>query len=298
MLSSRKREIVAGYVFLLPWIIGFCIFNAGPLIASFIFSFCHYDIIHPLEFSGLRNYQILFLEDPVFWKSLNVTIQYVLLTVAPSLVLALAIALLLNRMTKGRNIFTTLFYLPAVLSGVAISIVWGWVFQPEFGIINDFLYKFHIKGPNWLSSEQWVIPSLVIVNVWWRTGMPMIIFLAGLQNIPSQLYEAAEVDGANIFQKFWRITIPMLTPIIFYNLIITIILTFQLFAPVYILTRGGPSYSSLVYVLYLYFSGWEWLKFGYASALAWVLFIIILAFTLALFKSSPFWVFYQGVKGK
>lgn len=290
-----RRETIGGYLFILPWILGLMIFILGPIIASFVLSFCKYDIVNPPNFVGLANYKKIFAEDPLFYQSLKVTSIYTFVAVPLGLVVSFIVAILLNQKIRGLAIFRTIYYAPAVVSGVAVSLLWVWIFNPEFGVFNSFLSKFGIQGPTWLASTKWALPALIIMSLW-AVGAPMLIYLAGLQGIPSVLYEAAEIDGANFWFKFWRITIPMMTPVIFFNLVMGIIGSFQIFTQGYIMTQGGPRYATLFYVLYLYNNAFLWFKMGYASALAWVLFIIIFASTLLVLKSSSAWVYYEGMK--
>jgi multiple sugar transport system permease protein len=294
-LSKLKRqEMFIGYLCLLPWLLGFIVVTAGPIIASFILSLLKYDMAHPAVFIGLQNYKTMFFEDPLFWKSLKATSYYTLLVVPLSVIGSLLIALLMNQNLRFMNLFRTIFYLPSVLSGVAVALLWSWVFNRDFGVLNYLLDRFFgILGPNWLGTEEWVIPALAIMALW-GVGGGMVIFLAGLQGIPTQLYEAAEIDGANSWQEFWKITIPLLTPTIFYQLIIGIIGTWQTFTQAYIMTQGGPNYASLFYVLYVYFNAFVWFKMGYACALAWILFMIILICTVLVFRSSSYWVYYEA----
>ena len=282
------------YLFISPWILGFLIFAAGPIISSFAFSFCDYDVVNPPKFVGFGNYIKLFTDDPLFWKSLGVTIYYTFFSVPLGIFLSLALALLLNQRVKGMTWFRTAYYTPAVVSGVAVALLWSQIFNPEFGILNWLLWEvFHIKGPGWTFSEEWVIPAFIIMSLW-RIGGGIVIYLAGLQGIPTQLYEAAETDGATGWTKLWRITLPLITPVLFFNLIMGIIGSFQVFTEAYVMTAGGPHNASLFYNLYLYLNAFRWFKMGYGSALAWILFIIILSLTLLALKSSEKWVYYEG----
>lgn len=290
----KRQEMFIGYLCLLPWLLGFIVLTAGPIIASFILSLFKYDMVHPAIFIGFQNYKTMLFEDPLFWKSLKATSYYTLLVVPLSVIGSLLIALLMNQNLRFINLFRTIFYLPSVLSGVAVALLWSWVFNKDFGVLNYLLDRlFGIIGPNWLGTEEWVIPALAIMALW-GVGGGMVIFLAGLQGIPTQLYEAAEIDGANSWQEFWKITIPLLTPTIFYQLIIGIIGTWQTFTQAYVMTQGGPNYASLLYVLYVYLNAFVWFKMGYACALAWVLFMIILICTILVFKSSSYWVYYEA----
>ncbi|NPV81570.1 MAG: sugar ABC transporter permease [Firmicutes bacterium] len=281
------------YLFISPWILGFFVFSAGPILASLVLSFTEYNIASPPRFVGLENISRL-LHDPLFWQALKVTSLYSLFSVPLGIIVSLIVALLLNQKVYGLALFRTIYYSPSVVSGVAVSLLWMWIFNPEFGILNYILHKlFHIQGPMWLMSEQWVIPALVLMSLW-GVGGSIVIYLAGLQGIPTQLYEAAEIDGANSWYKFRSITLPLMSPVIFFNLIMGIIGSFQVFTQAYVMTGGGPHYASLFYVLYLYQHAFQYFRMGYASALAWVLFLIILILTLAIFRSSSLWVYYEA----
>jgi multiple sugar transport system permease protein len=282
------------YLFISPWIVGFLVFTAGPMLASLFFSFTQYDIAHPPKWIGLDNYNTMVHTD-LFWKSLGVTTYYSLVSVPLGIVISLAIALLLNQRVRGMAFFRTIFYTPAVVSGVAVSLLWLWMFDAQFGLINWGLSFLGIQGPQWLLDENSVIPALIIMSLW-GIGGGIVIYLAGLQGIPTELYEAAAIDGANGWRKFRNITLPMMSGVIFFNLIIGIINSFQIFTQAYIMTGGGPHYASLFYVLYLYQNAFQYFNMGYASALAWVLFLIVLGITLAVFKSSGRWVYYEGVR--
>jgi len=285
--------MIAGYVFLLPWIIGFVGFTAGPIIASAILSLYEYSVLKPPKFIGLTNYRYMFTDEPLFWKSLYVTAKYVGISVPLNLAGALLLAVLVNQKLKGITFFRSVYFLPSVLSGVAVAFVWSWILQPQFGVLNYFLDRlFGVQGPTWIGSETWVIPAFVLMQLW-TVGGGMVIFLAGLNAIPDQLYEAATIDGAGAWRRFWSITIPLLTPTIFFNLVMGVINSWQIFTSVFVLTGGGPNYASWVYLLHIYNEGWVRLRMGYASALAWFLFLIILICTLLVFKSSPMWVYYE-----
>lgn len=293
-LTMGQKEILAGYAFLLPWIFGFVFITGGPIIASLLMSFTQYEIVTAPQFVGLSNFQEMFGRDRLFWQSLRVTALYTLTAVPLTMVVALLLASLLNYKLRAMNFFRTAFYLPSILSGVAVAMLWTWVFNPDFGIINYLLGQIGIRGPMWLGSAQWVIPSFVIMNIWESVGGPMIIFLAGLQGIPTQLYEAAEIDGANAFTRFYRITLPMLSPTILFNLVMGVIGSWQVFTPAYVITQGGPNYASLFYVFYLYRHAFINFRMGYASAMAWFFFAVILVCTLAVLRSSSVWVYYEG----
>ncbi len=293
LMKMSTHEAIWGYVFLSPWILGMIFFIGGPIIASLILAFCRWDLITPPEFIGLDNF-IKIVGDPKFWKSLYNTFYYTIFAVPIGIVGSIIVALLMNQKWKSVRLLRTIYYLPSVTAGVASAIIWMWLFNPDFGLINYFMGKIGIKGPLWLASEEWSKPALIIMSLW-GVGGNMIIYLAGLQGISRQLYEAAEIDGASIWEKFWNITLPMLSPVIFFNLIMSIVWSFQIFTQVYVMTQGqgGPADSTLVLVLYIYQKAFKFHQMGYASALAWVLFVIILIATLIQFRFSK-WVYYEG----
>lgn len=291
-LSLQRREAIWFYILISPFLIGLLAFTAGPLLSSLYFSFTQYDIISPPQWVGLQNYVDLTLDD-LFWRSLGVTTVYVLLSVPLGLVFSLGLALLVNQRVPGLRFFRTAFYLPTVVSGVALATLWLWIFNADFGILNFIIFKLTgSKGPNWLGSQAWVLPALTLISLW-GIGGTMVIFLAGLQGIPTELYEAAELDGAVGWRKLLAITLPLLSPVIFFNFITSIIGAFQVFTTAQVMTGGGPNYASLMYVLYLYQIGFRDFRMGYASALAWVLFAIVLLLTIASFRSSASWVHYE-----
>ena len=232
------------------------------------------------------------IEDEFFWKSLKVTLLF-LFNVPLNLALGLFLAMLLNQKIRLIGFFRTLFYLPSVTAGVAVSLLWMWIFNPRFGVINVLLKNIGITGPAWLGSETWALPALIVMSVW-GVGGGMLIYLGALQGIPTTFYEAATLDGANALQKFRRITVPMITPVLLLNLIMGVIASFQVFTQAFIMTSGGPNYATLFYVLYLYQNAFQWFNMGYASALAWVLFLVILAFTFLILRTSSSWVYYEG----
>jgi multiple sugar transport system permease protein len=290
----KRRKALEGYLFASPWIAGFLLFTAGPMIASLALSFCKYDILTTLKWIGLENYRYLFSAQ-LFWTALYNTVYWVVFGVPLRLAMALLLALLMNRKLRGTPLFRTIFYVPSVVSGVALAMLWVWLFDPSVGLINTFLRMLGAANPPlWLGSEQWSKPALIIMSLW-GVGGTMVIFLAGLQDIPEQLYEAAEIDGAGAWHKFRTITIPLLTPSIFFNLIMGIINSFQVFTQAYVMTRGGPLYSTYFYVLYIYDEGFQYMHMGYASALAWILLLIILTLTLIQFYFSRRWVVYERI---
>jgi multiple sugar transport system permease protein len=282
---------VEGYLFLLPWLIGLVIFRLVSIVASAGLSLMSWDLLQPPHFVGLQNYQDLFA-DNLFWTSLFNTLYYVVGSVPLSLILALLAAFLLNRPLPGVGVLRTVYYLPSVTTGVAVALLWQWMFEPTYGVIDTILGWFHVPGPPWLGSTTWAMPALILMSTW-GIGSAMVIFLAGLKGVPQHLYEAAAIDGASGWHQFWNVTVPMLTPVIFFNLIIGIISSFQVFTQAYVMTNGGPANATLVYILYLYNQGFSWLHMGYASALAWILFIIVLGLTTFIFRRSA-WVYYEG----
>lgn len=292
-LSLQAKEAIAGYLFISPWLAGFLVFILGAMAASVVISLFETNLLNTTRFVGLDNYQAAF-RDRLFWKSLSVTSYYTLAVVPLQTVAALAMALLLNRNLRGQGLFRTIYYLPSMVSSVAIISVWWWMFNPELGLINGLLERLGVTpGPRWLLSEQWALPAIIIMTVW-GSGGSMLIFLGGLQGIPVELYEAAMLDGANAFRRFIHVTLPMLSPTIFFSLLTELIGSFQVFNASYLLTSGGPNNATLTYVLFLYRKTFEGLRFGYGAALAWILFAILMAFTLLLFKSSSLWVYYEA----
>jgi multiple sugar transport system permease protein len=292
-LSLRQIEAIWGYIFISPWLIGFILFTLGPMIASLILSLTDYNIISNPRWVGLDNYIKMLTSDPKFWHSLMVTITYAIFAVPLSLIFGFSLAYLLNLKVPALAFWRTAFYMPTVTLGVATALVWGFILNPRFGIFNWMLSLIGIKGPGWLASPHWALPALILMSLW-GVGGGMIIYLAGLQSIPTSMYESAQLDGANGWQQVRFITIPLMTPVIFFNLVIGIIGTFQYFTEAYVLTKGGPAESTLFYNLYLYNNAFSYLDMGYASALAWTLFVIVLGLTLLVFKSSAAWVYYEG----
>ncbi|HHY98227.1 MAG TPA: sugar ABC transporter permease [Firmicutes bacterium] len=286
------REHIDGWIFALPWLLGFAIWTLGPMIASLIFAFTDYDMVTPPRWIGMGNLREL-IRDPLIVHSLKVTTLYAVASVPLNICLGLILAMLLNSKIRGLRWYRTGYYLPSVLSGVAAALLWRWIFSPDFGLFNLVLSWFGIKGPAWLADERWALPALVIMSLW-GVGGGMIIYLAGLQGIPTELYEAAEVDGAGLLAKTFHVTIPMMSPVIFYQLVMGVIGSLQVFTQGYIITAGGPHNATLFYMLHLYRNAFEYFRMGYASVMAWVLFFYILILTLFVFKSSAAWVYYEG----
>jgi multiple sugar transport system permease protein len=288
-----RNEYIAFYLFASPWLAGLLLFTIGPMIASFLLSFTDYPVIVPPKWTGFNNYVTMFTDDELVWQALKVTLLYSLGAIPLTLGASFVVAILMNQQVRGIRGFRTIYYLPAVISGVPVALLWMWILNPEFGMMNNALRMLGIEGPKWLFSTTWVIPSFILMSLW-GIGAPMVIFLAGLQGIPAHLYEAAEIDGAGLWSKFWNVTIPMMSPVILFNVILGIIDSFQIFTPAFIMTEGGPANASLFYGLYLYNNGFKFFKMGYASALAWLMFAIILVLTLLVFRSSLRWVYYEG----
>ena len=289
---NKRHETILGWLMVSPWLIGFICFSALPMFASLIISFTEWDMLSKPEWVGFENYKTLFFEDPLALHSLNITILFTIVSIPLNIVFGLALAMLLNTSIRGLAIFRTIFYLPAILSGVAVALMWRWIFSTEFGLLNALLSMIGIEGPAWLTDRIWVLPSFVIMRLW-SVGGGMIIYLAGLQSIPSNLYEAANIDGANWWHRTRFITLPMLSPTIFFQLIVGFIFSMQIFTEAFIMTNGGPADASLFYLLYLYRTAFQYFDMGYASALAWVLFVVILVLTIILFKTGKSWVYYE-----
>ncbi len=288
--SLQRHENRMGLVFISPWIVGFLMFIAGPMVFSLAISFCDYDVIHEPRYIGAQNYSILLSSDPLFWKSLWNTV-YMVMAIPMTMAMSLGIALLLNSKVKGMNVYRTIFYLPAVTPAIATAVLWYALLNPD-GLVNIGLRHLGVDPPSWLGSPAWSKPAIVLMQLW-AAGGGMILWLAGLQGIPAQLYEAAEIDGAGKPRQFFSITLPMLTPYVFFTFVTGIIGVFQIFAQALVLTRGGPVNSTLFYVYYLFNNAFRYFKMGYASAQAWILFVIILAVTLIQWRMSKRWVHYD-----
>ena len=292
--KSQRRETFFGYLFASPVILGFCIFVFLPLLVSLGMSLTNYTIVNQPHFIGLENFRRLFSgEDQFFYKSLQVTFYYVVLAVPMQMLVAFALALMLNQNIKGRAIFRTIFYLPTIVPVVASALVWLWLFDPYMGILNTMLRALGLPTSQWIWAESSAIPSLALMSVW-SVGSTMVIFLAGLQDVPKQLYESVDVDGGKWYHKMIYITIPMLSPTLFFNFVMAIINNFQIFNQAYIMTEGGPNNASMVYVYYLYREAFKFQEMGRACAIGWVMLVIIMLITGLVFKSSTLWVYYEG----
>jgi multiple sugar transport system permease protein len=284
---------MAFYACISPWLVGFVLFVLGPVIASILISFTRWDLLSPAKFVGLRNYQKMFFRDSLFWHSFEVTAVYTAAYVPLQLIGGLALALLMDQKLRFIGVFRTIYYLPSVLPGVAFVVLWMWILHPDAGLLNTLLSYVGVQGPRWLADPDWALAALLLMS-FWGLGRTMVIYLASLQGISRQLYEAAAIDGAGAWSSFWKITLPMLTPTILFNLVLSVISTFQTFTSAYVATDGGPLDATLFYVLYLYRQAFQFFNMGYASAMAWFLFLIILALTMLIFRSSGRWVYYEG----
>ena len=292
-IKYEKGESRLAWAMISPWLIGFFIFTAFPMGASLVISLTEWDILTPPKWVGLANYHKMFFIDPLALHSLKITIVFSLVSIPLNIVFGLGVAMLLNTNIRGLSAFRTIYYLPAILSGVAVALMWRWIFSTDFGLINAALNLLGIQGPAWLADRAWVIPSFVVMRLW-SVGGGMVIYLAGLQSIPTDLYEAAEIDGANWWRRIRHITLPMLSPTIFFQLVIGVIFSMQIFTEAFIMTNGGPANASLFFILYLYRKAFQDFQMGYASALAWLLFVVILAFTIILFRTAKYWVYYEA----
>lgn len=290
--SLRQREERDFYLFIGLWLIGFVLFTGGPILASLVFSFTNWTGLTTQEWIGLENFRKLLFEDRLFWIATRNTFFYSFGSVILGTLGALYVAILLNQKLPGTTLMRVLYYIPSIASGVAVSILWIWLFNPQVGLVNYLLSLIGIQGPPWLASQQWALPALIIKSTW-AIGANMIILLAGLQAVPLSLYEAAKIDGANPWDEFRNVTIPMLSPVLFYVIVISTIASFQILTDVLVMTQGGPGTATLVYVYYIYQNAFQYLKMGYASALAWILFAIIMALTLLQLWGSKKWVYYE-----
>ena len=289
-----RRIDLIGYLFISPWLIGFVLFTLGPFLASLFLSMTNWQVVGRWNVVGLANYvRLLSGQDNIFLEALRVTFIYSIIRVPLSQIIALALATLLNQRIKARPFFRTIFYLPAVTDSAAMAYLWATVFSSQSGFVNNLLAVFGIQGPNWLYSVEWSLYTLIIISLW-NVGTSMLIYLAALQGVPESLHEAAMIDGAGVWARFRHDTVPMITPAIFFNVVLGFIGSFQVFTAAFIITAGGPGYSTTFYILYLYRTAFLDLKMGYASALAWILFVIILILTVIQMYLSRRWVYYEG----
>jgi multiple sugar transport system permease protein len=295
-LGRSQREALTGLLWISPWLIGFLIFTAGPMAVSLYTSLTRYTLGRTATFIGLGNYIKAFTADPLFWPSLSRTLLFTVMTVPLLIVGALMVAMLMNQNLKGTSVFRTLMFLPFLTPIIAAALLWRWVFQPDWGPINDIIFRLTgTPGPQWIYSEQLAVPSLALIVIWSSIGgSRMIIFLAGLQNVPAELYEAAKIDGAGMWARFRHVTLPMLSPTIFLNLILAIIGTFTAFELAFIATDGGPNYASWFFALHIWANAFRFYDMGYASALAWVMFALMATLTFLQFRLAKRWVFYAA----
>lgn len=287
-----RRRLWVGLLFISPWVLGFLVFTLFPFLATLYYSFTSYNIVSAPKWIGLGNYTHLF-HDHLFWLSLWNTGFYTVLEVPLSTVVAILLAMLLNKKVRGLSLYRTAFYLPTVVPIVAGSIVWLWLFNPSFGIVNEALSTLHITGPGWMFSVAWAKPSFVLLGIW-AVGAPMVIYLAALQGVPAEMYEVAALEGAGPWQRTWHVTLPMISPAIVFNSILGLVAALQYFTQAYVMTQGGPDNATLFYSLYLYDQAFSYLHLGYASAMAWLLFIVVVIITIVFFWLSNKWVYYAG----
>lgn len=292
------RRNLAGYTFMLPWLIGFFALTVGPILSSLYLSFTAYDAVQPPQWIGLENYEYMFQYDRRFWKALQVTFTFVVISVPTKLIFALGVAMILDKGVRAIGWYRALFYLPSILGGsIAVAVLWRQLFEND-GLINALLGVAGIDGPNWLSDPRYSLTTLIVLGVW-QFGSPMLIFLAGLRAIPQDLYEAAEIDAAGPVRRFFAITLPLLAPVIFFNLVLQMIEAFKSFSGAFVISggRGAPLDSLLFFTVYLYNEAFSYFRMGYASALAWVLLLIIALFTAIAFWTSRYWVHYENERG-
>ena len=292
----QTQRALWGYVFALPWVIGLIVFWVGPILTSFYYSFTSFEVIGSPDWLGLANYNRAFNQDDLFWPSLGRTFAFALVYVPAAIFGALFLASLLNQKLKGTNIYRTIFFVPHLIPAVALAVVWTFLLQPKMGPVNMILRDLGVANPpNWLSSRETALYSVIMINVWAAVGgNTMLIFLAGLQGVPQELYEAAEIDGAGAWRKFWNVTLPLLTPTIFFNLVLAIIGALNVFTTGCVATKGGPSYATWFFALHIYTEAFQYFRLGYGSALAWVLAVIVMFFTWIQVQYSKRWVHYEG----
>ncbi len=289
----KKRQVILAMLFLSPWILGFLIFGLYPMGMSFYYSLCRYDVLRIPQYVGFENYKELFFYDTYFWQSIWNTLYYTILRTPLSIIGSLILAVLVNNALKGMRIFRTIYFVPSIVTGVSLSVLWLWMLNPQFGLVNIVLGFFGIPGPLWIKSPDWSKPAMVLMGLWAIGGGRMLVFLAALQGIPKNLYESVEIDGGGWWSKFKNITVPLLSPVIFLWTILDVIFSLQVFTEAYVMTKGGPLNSTMFFNLYLYFKAFDDYSMGYASALAWVLLVITLLITLLQFKLSKRWVHYD-----
>ena len=296
-MNQRKREAITGYLFVSPWIISLLIFTAYPVIASFFFSMTDYNILRPPEFVGLKNFQNMFFEDPLFWISVKNTVYYALLSVPLGLLVGLLLAMLLNQKLTGIGVYRTIYYLPSLVPAVAATLLWLVILDPRLGLVNQGLRSIGLAPVGWFQSAVWAKPALILMSMWLGSGSSMLIFLAALKEVPQSMMDAAMIDGAGALQRFRHVTLPLISPTILFNLIMGIIGSFQVFGTAFVATgsanTAGPLNSMLMYMLLLYRNAFRYYSMGYASAMALVMFLVLVLITALTIRSSSAWVYYE-----
>jgi multiple sugar transport system permease protein len=292
----RRRHVLEGYLYLTPWLIGYVVFTAGPVLASLGLSFTSYNLISPPTFVGFANFVEAFTKDQQFWPSLERTFRYAIISVPLGIVGSLLVALLLNVQVRGTTVFRTLFFMPSLVPIVASTVLWAWLLQPDWGLVNLAIFNLTGQpGPRWFQDPSWAMPGLISLSLWTSIGgTRMIIFLAGLQGVPQELYDAAAIDGAGPWGRFRNVTLPLITPTVFFNLVLGVIGALQVFTSAFVATGGGPAYATWFYALHIYKQAFSYFSMGYASTLAWIFLLIILALTWVQFRLSRRWVYYAA----
>jgi len=286
-----RRQALAAYICLSPWLLGFLIFVAYPIGATLFYSLNKYPILGDLTWVGLKNYSVL-LHDPLFWQSLRVTTIFSLVAVPGSIALGYAIALLLNQKVRWVGVWRTLYFLPSIVPAIATAYLWSWMLNPQYGLVNAGLFTLHLPQPEWFGSPTWVLPAFIFMTLW-GSGGNLVLYLAALQQVPTALYEAAHIDGASAWNRFVHITVPMTSPVLLFTFLTGVINSFQIFTAAYVITRGGPDNASLFYIVYLFRNGWQYFQMGYASALAYVLLVMMLVLTAITLRVSRRFVYYD-----
>ncbi|MGH2457712.1 MAG: carbohydrate ABC transporter permease [Chloroflexota bacterium] len=293
--ARARRRAVLGYLWISPWIVGFVVFTLGPVLASLVLSFTQYNVMSPPVWSGLRNYVYAFTQDPQFWTSLLRSASFAIEFVPIGIVISLCLALLVTARHRGTSIFRTVFFMPGLTPIVAAVLIWQWLFDTQVGPVNYALNLFGIAGPGWFGSTTWALPAMVIIALWGSVGAnQMVIFIASLQGVPQEIYDAAKVDGAGRVQRFRAVTLPMISPATYFNLVLATIGALKVFELAFLTTQGGPSYATWFYMLQLYQTAFENFDMGYASALAWIFFIVVIGLTYLQVRWSESWVYYEG----
>ncbi len=297
-MRALNKNTVWGYLFASPWIVGFLLFGLYPILVSFWYSLGQYDVLRIPQYIGLRNYRELLFEDHYFYTAVWNTLFYTLVRTPLVIVGSLLLAMLVSKAVRGVRLFRTIYFIPSIISGVILSVLWMWLLNPEYGLVNSTLQFFGLQGPLWLIDPRWSKPAIILMSVWSLGGGRMLVFLAAIQNVPKHFYEAVEMDGGGWWARFRHVTLPFISPVLFLWFIFEIIGSLQVFVEAYVMTKGGPLNSTLFYNLYLYNKAFDDFDMGYASALAWLLFILAGIITLIQFRVSRKWVYYSGGVGK